>query len=178
MHNIESVRMHYRQVSDTRAFQDLDYERGDTIWLEEIFGLRHDEAPVQEVGYVECAQGKMVTWPNTVQHNFSVTLKDNSQVGHVHCVNFMLVDPNIRIISTANVPPQRLDWKVESEHAEKRGIDVRKLPLEEKLKILPREGGFPWVLQEAREILVQSKEERKKFNHYQNVAFHSKNISL
>ena len=120
----------------------------------------------------------MVAWPNTVQHNMIFTLKDKSRVGHVHAVNFMLVDPNIRIISTANVPPQRLDWKHETEEAEKRGINVRTLSLEEKLKILPREGDFPWALQEARDILTQNKEERKKFNHYQNVAFHSKNISL
>ncbi|GAM40589.1 hypothetical protein TCE0_039r13055 [Talaromyces pinophilus] len=178
MRNIENVCMHFRQISDTRAFQDLNYERGDTVWLEEIFGLRHDESPVQEVGSIECAQGKMVVWPNTIQHDISFTLKDKSQMGHVHAVNFMLIDPNIRIISTANVPPQRLDWKTETEQALKRGIDVRKLPIDEKLKILPREGDFPWVLHDAREILMESKEERKKFNHYQNVAFHSKNISL
>lgn len=178
MRNIENVCMHYRQISDTRAFQDLNYERGDTVWLEEIFGLRYDESPVQEVGYIECSQGKMVVWPNTIQHNIIFTLKDKSQLGHVHAVNFMLIDPNIRIISTANVPPQRLDWKPETEQALKRGIDVRKLPIDEKLKILPREGDFPWILHDAREILMESKEERKKFNHYQNVAFHSKNISL
>jgi hypothetical protein len=140
--------------------------------------MKHDESPVQEVGYIECAQGKMIAWPNTLQHTVTFTLKDKSKVGHVHAVNFMLVDPNIRIISTANVPPQRLDWRPETEEAEKRGINVRKLTLEEKLKILPREGNFPWVLQEARQILIQNKDERKKFNHYQDVAFHSKNITL
>uniref|UniRef100_A0A093UQ58 Histone H2B n=1 Tax=Talaromyces marneffei PM1 TaxID=1077442 RepID=A0A093UQ58_TALMA len=178
MKNIESVRMHFRQISDTQAFSDLNYERGDTIWLEDIFGMKHDESPVQEVGYIECPQGRMITWPNTLQHNVVFTLKDKTQVGHVHAINFMLVDPNIRIISTANVPPQRLDWKPETEEAQKKGIDVRKAPMEEKFKILPREGDFPWVLEEAREILMENTDERKKFNHYQNVAFHSKNISL
>lgn len=178
MNNIESIHMEYRQISDTSVFQDVNYERGDTIWLEEIFGLKHDKPPVQEVGYIDCPQGRMVTWPNTLQHNIIFKLKDKEIAGHVHTVNFMLVDPNIRIISTANVPPQRLDWKPETERAQKKGIDVTSMSVEDNLKILPRQYDYPWALQEARELSMQNKEERKKFNHYQDVAFHSKNICL
>lgn len=105
-----------------------------------------------------------------------LSLKDRERTGHVQAVNIMLVDPNIRILSTANIPPQRLDWWPETEDAEAQGVDVRGLSQEEKLKVLPREGDFPWTLREAREILVQSADERNKFNHYQNVAFQSRNV--
>lgn len=137
--------------------------------------MTHDGSTVQEIGGIECCQGRIVTWPNTMQHNTIIKLKDPSKEGHVHSVNFLLIDPNIRIISTANVPPQRLDWKHE---AEKAPVDITHLSLEEKLKIIPREGDFPWALQEAKEILEESREERKKFNHYQDVAFQSKNVLL
>jgi Protein of unknown function (DUF4246) len=173
--NIEKVRLNFRQVSDTQAFQDLAYERGDTVWLEQVFGMAHDKSTVQEVGGIECSQSRIVTWPNTLQHNTEIKLKDHSKEGHAHAINILLIDPNIRVISTANVPPQRLDWKREGDAL---GVDVTKLSLEEKLKIFPREGDFPWALQEAREILIENREERKKFNHYQDVAFNSKNVML
>ena len=41
-------------------------------------------------------------------------LKDHSKPGHIRFLTLWLVDPHQRIISTANVPPQRLDWWVES----------------------------------------------------------------
>ena len=41
-------------------------------------------------------------------------LKDPSKPGHRRFIALWLVDPHQRIISTANVPPQRLDWWVES----------------------------------------------------------------
>ncbi|EED15142.1 conserved hypothetical protein [Talaromyces stipitatus ATCC 10500] len=176
--NIDNLRFNFRQVSDTRAFQDLNYERGDTVWLEEIFGMKQNGSTVQDAGYIDINQGKMIVWPNTLQHNADLTIKDSSEVGHAHAVQFMLIDPNIRIISTANVPPQRLDWRPEAEEAWKRGMNVTKLPLEEQLKILPREGDYPWLLQDARKILMEIKEERSKFNHYQDVSFHSKDVIL
>jgi hypothetical protein len=41
-------------------------------------------------------------------------LKDPAKPGHRRFIALWLVDPNVRIISTANVPPQQLNWWAES----------------------------------------------------------------
>jgi len=40
-------------------------------------------------------------------------LKDKTKPGHRRFIALWLVDPSQRIISTANVPPQRFDWWAE-----------------------------------------------------------------
>lgn len=167
--------LEFRQIVDLEPLADIEYDRGDTVWLEQIFGLHNNEPAVQNVGTVNIMDGRAVAWPNTLQHRGILRLQDKTKTGYAHMVQFMLIDPNIRIISTANVPPQRLDWKREADNL---SIDVTKLSLEEKLKILPREGGYPWVLQEAKDILREARHERREFNRYQDVAYHSKVVAL
>jgi hypothetical protein len=49
------------------------------------------------------------------QHRVSgFELADPSKPGHRRFVALWLVDPHKRIISTANVPPQQMDWWAES----------------------------------------------------------------
>lgn len=51
----------------------------------------------------------------TSQHRVSsFRLKDPTKPGHRRFVALWLVDPTSRVISTANVPPQRLDWWLDS----------------------------------------------------------------
>jgi hypothetical protein len=156
--------------------QDVDHEKGDSVWLEQIFGLVNNTPAVQEVGGITGRQGRAITWPNLLQHKTGVLrLKDPSKPGRCKVLNLMLVDPNIRIISTANVPPQRLDWK---EGLETLNRDLAELSVEDQAKKLKREGNFPWTLQEAATFLVQAREGRKAFNQYQDVAFHSKIVTV
>jgi hypothetical protein len=49
------------------------------------------------------------------QHRVSAfRLRDPTKPGHRRFIALWLVDPNRRIISTANVPPQQQDWWLES----------------------------------------------------------------
>ena len=49
------------------------------------------------------------------QHRVSgFKLDDPTKPGHRRFLAVWLVDPNLRIISTANVPPQRQDWWLDS----------------------------------------------------------------
>lgn len=65
----------------------------------------------QELGSVLCQEGRLLTFPNTVQHRVSsFSLADRSKPGHRRILALFLVDPHRRIISSANVPPQREDW--------------------------------------------------------------------
>ncbi|CRG86737.1 hypothetical protein PISL3812_03748 [Talaromyces islandicus] len=170
-----NTELEFRQIADLEPLADIEFDRGDTVWLEQIFGLHNNEPAVQEVGGVKILDGRAITWPNTLQHRGVLELEDKTKPGYAQILQFMLIDPNIRVISTANVPPQRLDWKHEVDVAP---VDVTKLSLEEKLKVIPREGRYPWALQEAKDILHEARIERQEFNRYQDVAFHSKNVAL
>ena len=49
------------------------------------------------------------------QHRVSpFHLEDRTKPGHRRFIALWLVDPTLRIISTANVPPQQMDWWVDS----------------------------------------------------------------
>lgn len=167
--------MEFRQASDVEPLQDIIYEKGDTLWLEQVFGLKNNGPAVQEIGGITCKEGRAVTWPNVLQHRVTVRLKDRSKPGHCKAMNLMLVDPNIRIISTSNVPPQRLDWLDESEGLQKLLADPT---VSEQVQRLKRDHNFPWTVQEAMEFMEVAREERSAFNHYQDVAFHSRTVSI
>ncbi|KAJ1711433.1 hypothetical protein NYO67_6445 [Aspergillus flavus] len=67
--------------------------------------------PSSELASVLCQEGRLLTFPNTVQHRVSsFSLADRSKPGHRRILALFLVDPHRRIISSANVPPQREDW--------------------------------------------------------------------
>jgi hypothetical protein len=69
----------------------------------------------QEVGSVSTPQGRLLAWPNTLQHRAGpFTLADQSRPGHRRFVVLYLVDPHYRVCSTANVPPQQHDWWAEA----------------------------------------------------------------
>lgn len=69
-------------------------------------------------------------------------LADPTKPGHRRFIALWLVDPHNRILSTANVPPQRQDWWVDSAFggsAESRKAAAEKLPAE-LLQLLRAEG--------------------------------------
>lgn len=57
-------------------------------------------------------------------------LIDPNKPGHRRFIALWLVDPTRRIVSTANVPPQRLDWYMESLLGGYRKTVMEKLPAE------------------------------------------------
>jgi len=80
-------------------------------WLEWVFGCKNEDKAVQVIGSVKTEEGRMVSFPNVLQHHVDgFRLLDPSQPGHRKIVALFLVDPRLKIISTANVPCQRKDW--------------------------------------------------------------------
>ena len=66
----------------------------------------------QELGSVVSKEGRLIIFPNTLQHCVSpFSLEDRSRPGHRKMLALFLIDPHRRIISSANVPPQQEDWK-------------------------------------------------------------------
>ncbi|KAM7187203.1 Protein of unknown function (DUF4246) domain containing protein [Rhypophila sp. PSN 637] len=117
--NIEPTTLSFRQP--TSPYQDeLQNRVGQDMYQQysQIFGVSlgyafsADESPcLQYYGSVETKPGRLLVFPNTFHHRVSeCTLKDKTKPGHRRFIALWLVNPEMRIISTANVPPQQLDW--------------------------------------------------------------------
>ncbi|KAF2106157.1 hypothetical protein BDV96DRAFT_675784 [Lophiotrema nucula] len=107
-------------------------------WMENLFGttLSASQSPcLQNYGVVGTSEGRLLAFPNVLsQHQVSsFRLIDPSKPGHRRFIAIWLVDPNRRIISTANVPPQQREWWSEAilgSTLASRHIAVPKIPRE------------------------------------------------
>lgn len=73
--------------------------------------MKNDETTLQTLGSVLTRSGRLLAFPNVLQHQVQpFKLADPSKPGHRKILAMFLVDPYVRIPSTANVPPQQKDW--------------------------------------------------------------------
>ncbi|KAK6815709.1 hypothetical protein PG987_016475 [Apiospora arundinis] len=86
-------------------------------WLERSYGVSlglsggFAGSCLQYYGSVDTPEGRLLAFPNIFQHRVSsFRLQDPTKPGHRRFIALWLVDPHQRIVSTANVPPQQLDW--------------------------------------------------------------------
>ncbi|KAK8113558.1 hypothetical protein PG984_014084 [Apiospora sp. TS-2023a] len=95
-------------------------------WLERSYGTSFGPSGgggpcVQYYGSVDTPEGRLLAFPNVLvtclpmcllsQHRVSsFRLQDPTKPGHRRFLALWLVDPHQRIVSTANIPPQQLDW--------------------------------------------------------------------
>ncbi|KAF8885766.1 hypothetical protein BD779DRAFT_1673492 [Infundibulicybe gibba] len=110
--NISTSLLAFRQQCDgEEASREIRYEQDAHDWLKIIFGAEQEGPTTQEIGAIETKEGRLITFPNILQHRVQpFSLADPSKPGHRKILALFLVDPHIRIISTANVPCQRRDW--------------------------------------------------------------------
>jgi hypothetical protein len=132
---------------------------------------------------VACTEGRLLTFPNILQHRvLPFSLADRTKPGHRKILALFLVDPNIRIISTANVPPQRRDWWAEAILEDfavhKRNDAFGKLSQEISDKVFESVDDFPIGMREAKEIRLKLMEERKNYVVESNNAFEFNEFSL
>ncbi|PYI25848.1 hypothetical protein BP00DRAFT_430851 [Aspergillus indologenus CBS 114.80] len=114
--NITESRLAFRHRA--RTIDDLSYEQDQHQFLHTIYGFDpevdgHNDSNqfTQDLGSVACNEGRLVTFPNTVQHRVApFALADPTRPGHRKILALFLIDPNRRVISTANVPPQQAEW--------------------------------------------------------------------
>ncbi|KAK1765337.1 hypothetical protein QBC33DRAFT_545162 [Phialemonium atrogriseum] len=139
---------------------ELVYEQGQHDHLCAVFGVPNlqDEPAVQELGHVATRHGRLLVFPNTLQHSVGgFELRDAARPGHRRFVVLWLVDPHYRVCSTANVPPQRHDWWAE------RGLDTVRLgPLPQEVVDMVRRnvGEWPMGREEAEELRRELMRER------------------
>ncbi|TFK66457.1 hypothetical protein BDN72DRAFT_145415 [Pluteus cervinus] len=158
--NLTSNSLAFRQVPNHNGANNFYYEQGDHDWLMPIFGIQHRGSTIQELGSVKTIEGRVITFPNILQHQVQpFQLADPTRPGHRKILAFFLVDPHIRIISTANVPCQRRDWWKET----LRDGGLSQLPVELQDRVVDQVVEFPIDLQEAKELREKLMEERKNF---------------
>ncbi|KAJ5504886.1 hypothetical protein N7463_007760 [Penicillium fimorum] len=144
---------------------EIDNEYGRFEFLHAVFGFGEDVEGLgsnrditQNLGAVLCKEGRLLTFPSTVQHRVSpFSLVDPSKPGHRKILTPFLVDPHRRIISSANMPPQREDWGYERQNAVEQAL--ADLPLE--LQNIVRGDLEPLMtMKKAKEYRLELMEER------------------
>ncbi|KAL3425436.1 hypothetical protein PVAG01_02227 [Phlyctema vagabunda] len=173
--NITESRLAFRQRCDTStAEEDIAYPQNEFQFLNQVFGLDSEQPAIQEVGSVSCAEGRLVTFPNNLQHRVvPFSLADPSKTGSRKILALFLVDPNIRVISTANVPPQQKDWWAE-ELLKTGALGAFSRELQD--QIIENVDDFPISLDEAKNLREDLMDERRTFvvntnDHYESFSF-------
>ncbi|GIJ86245.1 hypothetical protein Asppvi_005131 [Aspergillus pseudoviridinutans] len=102
----------------------------------------------QDKGTVRVSQGRLVTFPNLLEHRYEpFTLADPSRPGHFRSIALYLVDPHYRVCSTRNVPPQQHHWWAQ---AVSHDLAAAGLPQEIVDEIMQGTDSWPMGLPEAR----------------------------
>ena len=148
---------------------EFEYEQDHHDWLEDVFGMEQEGPSVQDIGSVDTREGRLLTFPNILQHRVgSFKLVDPTKPGHRKIVALFLVDPNIRIISTAHVPCQRKDWwmeaVLETQTKPVREKGLNDFPVELQDIIFKEVDDFPISLADAEILRLELMKERKKFS--------------
>lgn len=141
----------------------MEYEQFDWEHLEKITGFQNEsDALIQNLGSVLCKQGRLLAFPNVLQHNVgSFQLEDHTRQGERKILALFLVDPHVRILSTSKVPPQRKDWWQSELHKQREYIDkLKTLPNELMEQVFEDVIDFPISMDEAKDIREALMEER------------------
>jgi hypothetical protein len=166
----------FRQQTADTTRNDITYDQDHHEWLSEVFGCEQENPTVQYVGDIVTEEGRLLTFPNVFQHRVQpFELLDKSKPGHRKILALFLVDPHIRIISSANVPCQQREWWAQEILGH--GL-FRKLPVEIKDEIIHHVAEFPVGIDEAKELRLELMEERKAFVKRHDDQFHSEIFSL
>ncbi|KKZ62579.1 hypothetical protein EMCG_02988 [[Emmonsia] crescens] len=174
--NITESRLAFRQLSDSDEANEISYEQNQHLWLSAVFGCTDRGPPIQEIGDVVCKEGRLLTFPNILQHRVSpFQLQDPSKPGHRKILALFLVDPNIHIISSANVPCQRRDWW--AEQVPWANVTGR-LPPELSDEVVSHLNDFPISMEDAKKLRLELMEERKEVVMMQNSDMEAISFSL
>jgi hypothetical protein len=159
--NITDSYLSFRQSIDAEEMTMIPAQNEHKS-LEMYYGVEQDGPCLQELGQVLTRQGRILAFPNVLQHcvhNFR--LKDETKPGHRKILAMFLVDPHIRVLSTANVPPQQKDWWSEEV---RKVAPLADMPQEIFDKIIEDVDDFPLSYEAACEVRDQLMAERGAMN--------------
>eukprot|EP00892_Ulva_mutabilis_P004378 jgi/Ulvmu1/2311/UM013_0159.1 len=149
--NITESRISFRSM-----VIDPAYEQNDDAGMELMYNMENDGPMNEPLGSALCVPGRMLCWPNALQHRVSpFKLADPSRPGVRKFAAVFLVHPDTPGISTRDVPPQQLEWH----DAESRLGSTMPPDVKRRVDAL-RE--FPISLEQAKELRLELMEERRK----------------
>ncbi|KAH9850841.1 hypothetical protein C2E23DRAFT_734061 [Lenzites betulinus] len=125
--NITESRLNFRTVvgDSTEGGVNMPYQESDEKGYYTMYGFAGGCPLNQELGYVVAEEDKCVAFPNVYQHRVDgFELADPTKPGIRKILCFFLIDPETRILSTSDVPPQQADWSVAEMHRAKAVADL------------------------------------------------------
>lgn len=139
---------------------------------------RNDGNVTQTLGSVSTREGRLLTFPNILQHRVSpFSLADKSKPGHRKILAFFLVDPHMRIISSANIPPQNEEWWGKRREVMDEVLGGR-LPVELRDMVNQNADAGPITMDEAKQYRLELMEERSSAAVHQNEEFEIGSFNL
>ncbi|KAI8269540.1 hypothetical protein K4K58_001209 [Colletotrichum sp. SAR11_239] len=110
--NITESRLAFRTKSNREdLMSELQYEQSDFYSIGRTFSIDPSGNTIQDLGSVLTREDRLIAFPNVYQHCVApFELVDKTKSGHRKILALFLVDPDVPIISTANVPPQQKNW--------------------------------------------------------------------
>jgi hypothetical protein len=175
--NVQAGRIDFRQPVNAARFDGLYSWCGDDglEWLK-IYGMRQGDPAVQQIGDVQTRQERIVAFSNMLHHRIRpFSLQDTTKPGHHKILTLHLVDPEHKIVSTADVPCQQREWWVKAVKATQA---LQKLPAEVQSLIF-QNATLPLGSDEARKLRVKHMKEIKKYRQtYQVKNFENVRIEL
>jgi len=152
---------------------EVAYEQGEHSWLWNVYGVMNEGPAVQNSGSVLTREGRLITFPNIVQHRVDrFRLQDPIKPGHRKIVALFLVNPHIKILSSAKIPCQRKDWWDEYK------LDHPADDMEGSTDGYLSYVDFPLTMDEAKEMRLTLMEERSFFDESQNDALSEYTFNL
>ncbi|KAL4898354.1 hypothetical protein BDV59DRAFT_166696 [Aspergillus ambiguus] len=180
--NITETTLSFRQRVDEEKLSHVSYEQDRHEFVNVVYGFQEsaidNDHITQELGSVICREGRLLTFPNILQHRVSpFELADRSKPGHRKILAFFLIDPHLRIISSANIPPQQEDWAQEQQELITRVLR-RKLPAELQGMVRDNIPNVSMTFDEAKDYRLELMEERSARSEMDNEQFEVGSINL
>jgi hypothetical protein len=164
--NVTESRLAFRELTGYEDLMDKAYGQDDYGGVEEVYGVEQYGPCVQNLGSVLTRAGRLIAFPNVLQHQVQpFRLADSSKPGYRKILALFLVDPYIRILSTANVPPQQRDWWAEGVRKQEKGTRLEELPPELKNAVIDEiaDSDWPISLEEAKKVREDLMSQRSAF---------------
>ncbi|KAJ8081608.1 hypothetical protein PM082_007454 [Marasmius tenuissimus] len=161
--NITESRLAFRQLTKGYELEDIEYPQDDYEGIETLFGIKQRGPALQILGSVITKEGRLVAFPNVLQHRAEpFGLVDAEKPGYRKILALFLVDPYIRTLSTANVPPQQKDWWADAVYKDD-STRLSKLPVEVFDRVVEMTDDWPISLEEAKKVREDLMAQRRHF---------------
>ncbi|CAF1468763.1 unnamed protein product [Adineta ricciae] len=93
------------------VIREPNYEQDDSRGMQTVYGLVDDAPLNQPLGSIITKEDRCIAFPNVYQHRVApFQLNDPTKIGYRKILVYFLVDPSLRILSTAHIPPQQSHW--------------------------------------------------------------------